>query len=46
MATAAVTAANNGGIVAAGDRFEALSGVQAELIDARTALNRTGANVN
>src|SRR5690606_33535118 len=48
VATAAVTAANhNGGIVAAGsDRFEALAGLQAELFDARTALNRAGANLN
>lgn len=47
LATAALAAAgHNGGVVGSHDRFEALAGLQSELFDARTALNKAGGNLN
>lgn len=47
VATAALAAAgHNGGVVTGDDRFEALAGLQAEMFDARTALNKAGSNLN
>jgi hypothetical protein len=47
VATAAVAAArHHGGVIGGGERFEQLAGLQAELFDARTALNKVGGNLN
>lgn len=47
VATAAVAAARrHGGVVTGQERSEQLAGLQAELFDARTALNRVGGNLN
>jgi hypothetical protein len=47
VATAALAAARqHGGVVVGEERFEQLAGLQAELFDARTALNKVGGNLN
>jgi uncharacterized protein (DUF1778 family) len=47
VATAALAAArHHGGVVTGDERFEQLAGLQAELFDARTALNKVGGNLN
>jgi hypothetical protein len=47
VATAALAAAcRNGGVVTGEERLEQLAGLQSELFDARTALNRVGGNLN
>ena len=47
VATAALAAARqHGGVVVGEERLEQLAGLQAELFDARTALNRVGGNLN
>jgi uncharacterized protein (DUF1778 family) len=47
VATAALAAArHHGGVVVGEERFEQLAGLQAELFDARTALNKVGGNLN
>jgi hypothetical protein len=47
LATAALAAArHHGGVVTGEERSEQLAGLQAELFDARTALNKVGGNLN
>jgi hypothetical protein len=47
VATVALAAArHNGGVLIHEERFEQLAGLQAELFDARTALNKVGGNLN